>query len=308
MKISDMKISRPAGNILFTLLLLVLSCEPCRSQDSTNIDWLQGYVSVKARGYAKKTGSPADMDNAIDAAKVVAQSELLEAIRGVHIDRQTAVGDLMEEKTETSIRVRGVLRNALLVGEPHVSENKGFVSATVEMRVCMYDNGTGCRSGNSLIDALPKHQTRKAGKKQGDVCSIVPNIADSQELLSKGSYRRSVPPDMIAVNAKGMPFNTGSRDFVVGFEASTGEKCSLYTPDMIDPAVRRDRGSAEIMLNEKIALDKYGSTMFSVKATNITADNFISLSRSDAYLLNIFNDNVKNALFLMAKFAVVIAD
>jgi len=289
---------------LIFVLSLVLCATPCRAE----IDWLRGYVSVKARGYAKKTGSPADADNAVDAAKVVAQSELLEAIRGVHVDRQTAVGDLMEEKTETAIRVRGVLRNAVLIGEPQISERNGFISATVDMRVCLYDNGSECRTGATLTDILPKNVVRKAGKKRGEACSIIPNIADSQALLRTYITQRSGLPEIIAVNVKGMPFNTGSRDFIVGFEALNGEKCSLYAPDMVEPAVRRDRGSAEILLNDKAAIDTYGTSLFMVKAITISADNYITLERGDAYLIKVFNDNLKDSLFLKARFAVIVSD
>jgi len=304
MKISDMNIIRKTGIILFALLMVVLNCEACHSQGSTNVDWLQGYVSVKARGYAKITGSPADIDNAIDAAKVVAQSDLLEAIRGVHINRQTAVGDLMEERTETSIRVRGVLRNSLLIGEPKVTESNGFVSATVEMRVCLYNNGLGCRSEQPLISILPK----LSGKNNvvNDSCSLLPNIKSTQEVLSKVTYDTHVPLKLVVINLKGKPVNTVNKDFVIGYQADNGQNCSVYSPDKIDSNVRRDRGTAELFIYVKDANAKYGANVLIIPAISINSQNYIVIDANDAYLINLVNEQANNVIFKNALIGIAV--
>ncbi len=297
---------RMAGSILLSLLLVVLVSGLSSAQSISNVDWLQGYVSATGKGYAKKTGTPMDIDNAVDAAKVVAQTDLLEVIKGVMVDSQTAVSDLMIEKTETSVRVQGVLHNAVIVGEPQIKESDGFVSATVEMRVCLYNNGFGCHSEKPLTNVLPKLSINK--NKSNDTCSLLPNITSTQEILSKVTYDTRESLKLVVINLKGRPVNTDSRDFAIGFEAVKNQNCSVYSPEKVDPIVRRDRGTAELFIHVNDANAKYGTNVLVIPAKSINSQNYITIDKKDAYLISLVNEQAKNLLFKNALIGIAVQE
>lgn len=292
---------------IFLLVLSsgVLSLEWCYAQNLSKVDWLQGYVSASGRGYAKKTGGPMDIDNAVIAAKIVAQSELLETIEGIRIDSQkTVVKDVMVQKTETSARVQGFLYNAIQAGEPQIKEEGAFIVAVVEMRVCLHNNGSACKTKQSLTNVLPEFSGTKSYK---DVaCDLLPNLASTQEILSRISYDTSIPLQLIIINLRGKPFNTDSKDFAIGFESAKDQKCSIYTPDKIDPVVRRDRGTAEVFLRVSDAQQKYGANVLTILAKSINQENYIIIDKKDAYLINLINDQAKHELFRNAKIGIAV--
>lgn len=301
-----MKLLRTKSLFVTTLTLIGMSGD-CHARDITQIDWLNGFISTKSSGYAKMTGSPADTDNAIDAAKVVAQGNLLEAVKEIHVDRQTEIGELMEEHSQTATRIQGVLHNAFQVGEPIVTEDKGFVIATVEMRICLQDR-EGCISKAPLIDAMPKNPNTNKKKQQAEECSLLPNLADSRKVLQKGIAARTRPPEKIIMNLKGLPFDSSSKDLIIGFIAENGQRCALYTPAKVEPGIRKDRGMAEILLHSSRSTDKDIAGTFTVPAVKVDSGNYILVNRNDAYLISLFNDSQNNLLFSKANIVVALDD
>ncbi|MCX6258353.1 MAG: hypothetical protein NTW49_10730 [Bacteroidia bacterium] len=71
---------------------------------------------------------------AISGAKAVAQRNLLEIVKGVYVVGETRVIDMMTENDYVITRVVGVIKGAVLVGEPRVEKEK----ITVKMRVPLY--------------------------------------------------------------------------------------------------------------------------------------------------------------------------
>jgi len=291
---------------LIALFFDIWSVEWSGAQNMTKIDWLQGYVSATGRGYAKKTGTPTDTDKAVMAAKVLAQRELLEAIKGVKINYQTAVSDLITESNETSARVQGVLHNALQIGTPQIKEEGNYVVAVVEMRVCLFDNETGCKLDQSLVSVLPKSSI--SNNKENTSCSLLPNITSTQEILSKITYDTNQPLTIFIVNIKGHPFNTESRDFVIGFKTNDGKICSVYSPEKVDPIVRRDHGTAELFIHVSDARRKYGPNLVAINAKEIDNNNYIVIDEKDAYLMNLLNERENQLLFKQAKIGVAAQD
>jgi hypothetical protein len=295
---------RVSGSILISLFMIALSPGPCFSLETTKIDWLQGYVSAVGQGYARKTGTPIDAENAIDAAKAVAQSELLEAVKGVMVDTQTAVSDLMTEKTDTSVRVRGVLQGATFVGEPQIKESNGFVIATVEVRVCLYKGGVGCASDRTLAGVLVKPSGKSNGKSEG--CSLLPNIRSTQEILSKVTYDTNAALKLFVINLNGKVYNAELSDFVIGYEGEQGQRCYLYGPGKVDPVIRRDHGIGEKFFHVSDAKRKYGPNIVIVEAKSIDNGNYIVIDSTDAYLLNLINENGNNSIFYGAKLGITL--
>jgi len=306
MKKSEIRVFHIITIILLVLFLQVWSTAWCGAQNASKIDWLQGYVSAIGRGYAKKTGSPIDIDNAVTAAKVIAKRELLEAIKGVKIDYQTAVSDLLTESNETSARVQGVLHNAVQVGDPQIKEEGAYVIAVVEMRVCLFNNETGCKLDQSLVNVLPNSSI--SNNKDNTACTLLPNITSTQEILSKITYDTNQPLNIFIVNIKGFPFNTTSRDYAIGFKTNNGKNCSVYTPEKVEPIIRRDRGTAEIFIHLSDAKRKYGPNLVTINAKSIDNNNYIVIDEKDAYLMNLLNERENQLLFKQAKIGVAAQD
>lgn len=292
--------------ILLGVCIQLLISQNVAAQNTSKIDWLQGYVSATGRGYAKKTGTPIDREKAITAAKVIAQRELLETIKGVKIDYQKAISDLMTEVTETSVRVQGVLRNAVQVGEPNIKEDGEYLIAAVEMRVCLFENRAECKSEESLVNALPKSSVENYCKNTS--CSFIPNITSTRQILSKVTYDTNQPLTIAIVNLKGFPFNTTFHDFMIGFKTKNGKNCSIYTPDKVDPIIRRDRGTAEIFIHASDARRKYGANIVAINALSIDKSNYIIIDEKDAYLLNLLNERENQIIFNQAKIGVAAQD
>lgn len=284
-------------------LISVLWSAQCFAQGAaSSVDWLDGAVTATGRGYANKTGGPMDVDNAIAAAKVVAQATLLEAIKGVMVDNQTAVSDVMTDITETKIKVQGVLRGAMLVGEPQIKEDKEFVVASVVMQVCLFSNGTGCNSSRPLVSALPKSRA-KNGKKN-EACNLMPNIMSTQEILSKVTYDTTEPLKLFIISMEGNQYNAEFNEFIIGYEEGKDQKCSVYSPDKVDPIVRRDRGIAETFFRVSDAERKYGSNIIIIMAKSVNSNNYILIDKKDAYLMNLLNERARNSLFNEAKIGI----
>ncbi len=291
------------------VFLCILAVTPVTAvQAGTHVDWIGGYVSATARGFAKQTGSPMDRGNAVEAARVIAQADLLEAVKGVKVDRQTAVGELIEERTETAVRVHGVLRNAFQAGEETVAAEGGYVVATVEMRVCLYNEGLACRSDTPLVAVLQASGGRSRPQKNAPACSLAPDIASSREALKKIMHSTAEAMPFFLVNLRGRPVNTESRDFAIGFESEAGEKCTVYAPDRVDPLVRKDRGTVQIFLHEEEGRRQHGDAAIVLKAMGLDRKNYIVVTRNDAYLMNLVNESRKDRPFRDGRVGVVLDD
>ncbi|MGC8894178.1 MAG: LPP20 family lipoprotein [candidate division WOR-3 bacterium] len=134
------------------------------------INWTQGYI--RARGYAvvseKEANKPKARLGAERAATVIAQRNLLEIAKGVYINSETVVEDMMLSSDVIVSRVEGVVKGAKMVGQPHWLPD-GVVM--VEMEMPLYGQ-------NSLLSAVaPNNPTTKpdsqALKAIGDAPCIV---------------------------------------------------------------------------------------------------------------------------------------
>ncbi len=97
------------------------------------VNWTQGWV--RAKGWAainpKERNKAKARLMAVRAAKVVAMRNLLETVKGVYINSETRVRDMMAESDEIVARVEGVVKGARMVGEPKVEG--GVVEVVMEM-------------------------------------------------------------------------------------------------------------------------------------------------------------------------------
>jgi len=134
------------------------------------INWTEGYI--RARGYAvpseKEKNKAKARLGAERAATVIAQRNLLEIAKGVYINSETVVEDMMLSSDVIVSRVEGVVKGARMVGQPHWLPD-GVVM--VEMEMPLYGQ-------NSLLSAVvPNNPTvrpdSQALKALGNVPCIV---------------------------------------------------------------------------------------------------------------------------------------
>ncbi len=128
--------------------------------DSGTIDWLAQKVSAKGIGAspAKYIGTPQARPLALRAAVTDARRNLLEVVKGVHIDSTTRVENYMIKDEEIVSRVKGVLKNAPVEKYQYMSD--GTVEAVVSMPL------TG-QMGEILIGMTTPPQTRFSGSEPG---------------------------------------------------------------------------------------------------------------------------------------------
>ena len=128
------------GVALYLWLALCLSL-PCYAQDPATekigdfgtIDWIGQRIVAKGVGAipAKYSGTPQARPLALRAAVTDARRNLLEVVKGVHIDSTTRVENYMIKDETIVSRVKGVLNNAPVEEYRYLSD--GTVEATVSM-------------------------------------------------------------------------------------------------------------------------------------------------------------------------------
>jgi len=106
------------------------------------IDWTNGKVIAKGYGIFDPNAKNVQLEiiKATRVATVVAQRNLLETIKGVHITSQTIVEDYMLKNDLIISEVKGIVKGAKMIGEPKVDKEKGIVE--VELIIDMFgDSG-----------------------------------------------------------------------------------------------------------------------------------------------------------------------
>lgn len=96
------------------------------------VDWIDQRVSATGIGIARVGAPPGQARTLAErAALTVARRNLLEAVRGVHVDSTTTVENFMVADDAIVARVSGVVRNARVDRVEHLSD--GSVQTTVSM-------------------------------------------------------------------------------------------------------------------------------------------------------------------------------
>ncbi len=148
------------------------------------INWTQGYI--RARGYAvvseKEANKPKARLGAERAATVIAQRNLLEIAKGVHINSETVVEDMMLSSDVIVSRVEGVVKGAKMVGQPHWLPDNVVM---VEMEMPLYGQ-------NSLLSAVaPNNPTAKPDSQALKVIGNVPCVViDGNGMVQPGLMPR----------------------------------------------------------------------------------------------------------------------
>lgn len=104
-----------------------------RIGDFGNIDWIEQKVVATGIGAppAKYLGKPKARPMAQRAAVTVARRNLLEVVKGVHIDSTTRVENSLVQDDTIVAKVKGLLNSSTVVGYKYLDD--GTVEATVSM-------------------------------------------------------------------------------------------------------------------------------------------------------------------------------
>lgn len=115
--------------------------EPVKDRDGSEtgkIDWGAGIIRVTGKSAIEPNHpNPAQAQLMAErAATVDAQRKLLEVIKGVRVNGETVVEDLMLKSDLVVTQVDGIVKGARQIGDAKLDKDKGIVS--VELRLDLY--------------------------------------------------------------------------------------------------------------------------------------------------------------------------
>ncbi len=244
------------------------------------INWEEGYVSVIGFGTARPSGNMAlDKIKAKRAAQVNAYARLLEQIKGVKIDARTLVEDSMLKKEVISARVKGLVKGAKIVNEK-LEWDGGSPLVTVEMRICMSNQASGCQSPRSIISTLNLDQA---------VNSYMPSkgfVLDKQDTIKKPGEMvldPNRPVTGLIVKLNGIFYERELLPVVVT-PADNGEYSTVYSVKSVSPEVCRNFGVVRHASTVKQAQKSsyLGDNIMVIPVIKITDENMIVISKDNA--------------------------
>ena len=121
-------------------------------------DWTTGVVTAKGIGIPPKNPASAlqSKEMARTAAWAVALRNLLEAVKGVHVDSTTTVNNFVTTNDEVRTRVEGMVKGAKLVKEQEMPD--GSFETTVEMKLTGDFSGVVLPKPSPRIEPLPQYK------------------------------------------------------------------------------------------------------------------------------------------------------
>ena len=134
------------NKLITTLILCTLTLQARDVVDNTGlcqINWTHGYIVCDGESAEGQSSFAARL-----AAKVIAQRNLLEVVKGVQIDSEITIEDGMQTSDVISSRVQGVVRGGQIIANRYDSSKKSAV-ATIKLQM-----------GKDLLSALLSDPTK----------------------------------------------------------------------------------------------------------------------------------------------------
>lgn len=263
------------------------------------INWVGGYVSGIGYGTATPSGNKAkDRIRVLRAAEVTAQRALVEMIKGVRVDSETIVENMMLKDDVIRTRVEGVIKGAQIV-KTDVQWEEGTPVAMVEMRVCMTANAPECRSPNSLMGILPVEHKKEPvhAPAQNFTLKPLPPETEKKDEAAKPevqaaesrkpaiiSYDSTKPVTGIVINLEGKYFERELLPIVVT-EGEGGAYLTVYSAKNVKPHVIRTYGVVRYADSTEQAkkISYIGDNALIIVATGVTKENMIVIPIEDAH-------------------------
>ncbi|MEN3044600.1 MAG: hypothetical protein ABDH37_05225 [Candidatus Hydrothermales bacterium] len=159
------------------LFITILIFQVQRGQEyieNGKIDWVKGVITAKGYGAFDPNAKNVSQEilKAIRVATVVAQRNLLEVIKGVHITSETIVEDYLLKSDFIVARVQGVVKNARMNGEPKIDRENGIVE--VELMVDFYgENGVLTPVLTELAQKIEKRPAEEVAVKTPQYTGVI---------------------------------------------------------------------------------------------------------------------------------------
>lgn len=130
-------------SLLFTLILSLQAREVIDNVGTCKINWTQGNITCEGESAAGQNKYAAKI-----SAKVIAQRNLLEVVKGVRIDSMVTVKDGMFSSDIITSRVQGVVRGGQIISNEYDSQEQ-YAVATIKLEM-----------GKDLLSALLSDPTQ----------------------------------------------------------------------------------------------------------------------------------------------------
>ena len=118
------------------LAVLCVGCAATVVPGATTDKAGRSVFSARGQAIAAKEDDPVARAEAEVAAAVIAKANLLELVKGAHVESGVSVGDLMLKSQEAKVEVEGFLSRATVVVEPAAASRLGsspIVTATATL-------------------------------------------------------------------------------------------------------------------------------------------------------------------------------
>ncbi len=246
------------------------------------VSWIKGYVSGIGYGTTKPSGNRViDKLKAMRAAKVVAQRDLLEKIKGVRIISQTTVENMMLREDIIKTRVDGTIKGAEVVKQ-HIEWDGNTPLAMVELRVYM-TGSAGSGQSNTLISTLDL--ARRYGGATEFPIPPIPQQSSTKKpaARTKISYDSSKPVTGVVISLGGQYFEKVLLP-VVRTETKSKRTISIYSVKSVDPRIIRTYGVARYSetVNDAKKISYLGENIMIVPAEFVSTDNAIVIGTDAA--------------------------
>ncbi|MGE4194223.1 MAG: hypothetical protein AB7E51_12600 [Pseudodesulfovibrio sp.] len=221
------------------------------------------------------------------AAKVVAQRDLVEVIKGLNLIGGTSVGDGMLEVDAIRTSVKGFLQGAVVVGEEYVT-GEGYARVALRLNL---------RGENSLYNSLvPTLQQPPAALK-------VEKLPEFKPQAAAAPAPQPVTYDGLIIVVEGTGFKPALANRIIAENQNI-----LFEPSKVSPQMLIERGCGGYTTTEikaKTLLQSWGSTSpLVVKCVKVQKGTEAVVSVQDATV--IFEQDQKSNILSQAKVVFVL--
>lgn len=275
---------RCVAAILCTLLMAsaALAQGNFQTVDTPPAIFENGYIQVVGESEAGQSRYKARR-----AAKVVAQRDLVEIVKGLNLIGASTVNDGMLASDQIQTTVKGFLRGAVVVGEEYVN-GEGY--ARIALRLSL-------RGKNSLYDSLaPTLQQPPAALNVPQLPEFKP-----QEAVTPAPQPQTY--DGLIVVVEGTGFKPALANRII-----TENRDILFEPSKVSPQMLIERGCGGYTTTQdkaKALLASWGSkSPLVIKCTKVMKNTEAVVSVQDA--TTIFEQNQKTNMLPQAKVVFVL--
>ena len=238
--------------------------------DAGTIDWIAQKVIAKGTGAspAKYVGTPQARPLALRAAITDARRNLLEVVKGVHIDSTTQVENYMIKDEKIVSRVKGVLKNAPVETYQYLSD--GTVEAVVSMPLTGQMGeiliGMTVRSKKQIAKTLPEQEGWS--KRLYLLENRVKALEDKVDRLNQISIEQDQLIQLLKEVVQVWAAYAVEKPFIMSADYGTDRKLLYLKKKLDEQEIRlRDLSTRIDEISERLSLEKPSVTTMIPKTT-----------------------------------------